>query len=289
MSKLPIVCPGHIRPVVGLRFCETSDGLNLLVTSSHDKTAQVRWGQDGAWIGSFVGHQGAVWSTALDRQGLRAVTGSADFSCKLWDASSGQELASFPHQHVVKAVDFAPDSKSFLSAGFEKKAMVFDLETQTQTSAFAHPGQVSKAIWVSSTELITGGQDGYIRKWDVRAQREVESCLVGKSPRGITDLDCSQGLVACCGKQVFVFDNGVGKPTQTVTCKFDLESASRNGTNLLCGGMDIHVVSLLSLEETAVFRGHHGPVFTCRFDPTTNGESFASGSGDGTIRIWKMV
>ena len=67
----------------------------------------------GKWVGSVVGHEvslstwwhleGAVWSAQVNKNATRVVTGSADFSGRLWNAVTGELLHVFPEKHIVKA------------------------------------------------------------------------------------------------------------------------------------------------------------------------------------------
>ena len=73
-----------------------------------DKTPQVRNGESGDWIGSFLGHKGAVWSAKIDAlTRTLALTASGDFTAKLWCCSTGKELFEFSHPHIVRSVDFS--------------------------------------------------------------------------------------------------------------------------------------------------------------------------------------
>lgn len=79
-KAVPLVAPGHTRPITHLSFSPLlDDGTYLLISSCKDGNPMLReW--TGDWIGTFVGHKGAVWCTKLSHDGSRAASGSADFT-----------------------------------------------------------------------------------------------------------------------------------------------------------------------------------------------------------------
>lgn len=146
----------------------------------------------GDWIGTFVGHKGAVWSTKLSRDGSRAASGSADFTAcvfymygsrrvcgvaltgfcrKIWDTYSGQPLHSFPHNHIVRSVAISPSGTHLLTGGQEKKVRIFDIgrpdaepDILSEGNGQSHDGTVKSVVWFDENTGVSGGEDGVI-KW----------------------------------------------------------------------------------------------------------------------------
>jgi serine-threonine kinase receptor-associated protein len=131
--QIPIVCPGHTRPLAEVQFCTISPSQNqpeqrtFLISACHDKNPMLRNGITGDWIGTFQGHKGAVWSAKLDPMAYLAATASGDFSVKVWDAITGSCFQTFTQGHVVKTVDWSQNSRYLATGGHEGILRVYDL------------------------------------------------------------------------------------------------------------------------------------------------------------------
>ena len=279
------------------QFAHTADNLDIFITACHDKTAQVRWADSGNWIGSLVGHQGAVWGATVDDAGRRAATASADFTAKVWDLSTGVELASFQHTHVVKAVDFNAAGQ-LLTCGLEKAAFVFDAQSEQRTAVLPHDAGVLHALWTDGgTMVATGGADGVVRRWDTRAPLVPVASLAlrAAASTGVADLEYSgDALVATAGRKLHVLDARSLAVRAEVDAGVDVNagSLSPDGALLAAGAQDLccHVFDVATGREVAVFKGHHGPLFACRWllagAQRQTRRRVATASEDGLVRIW---
>uniref|UniRef100_A0A7S3LHF8 Serine-threonine kinase receptor-associated protein n=1 Tax=Aplanochytrium stocchinoi TaxID=215587 RepID=A0A7S3LHF8_9STRA len=293
----PVVCPGHSRPVVDVRYSPVTEDGTFLISACHDKLPMVRWADNGDWIGTLEGHKGAVWSACLNHDATRAATGSADFSAKLWNSISGKEIHTFDHKHIVKSVEFSKDGTQLLTGGLDKTLRIFDLGNPDQTPiSLDAKDKIRRSSWLNSENqiVICACEDGFIRKWDIRSQ-EIISELKAFEKSGVKDLEISahfQKLICCGGNVVKIYNSDTFELCNEIEVKNDIEAASLHpsGKRFIAGGADlwVHEYDLVDNgNEIACHKGHHGPIFCMRYDP--EGKTYASGSEDGTIRLWSAT
>ncbi|XP_078481330.1 serine-threonine kinase receptor-associated protein [Ciona intestinalis] len=291
-KQTPLTCSGHTRPVVDLSFSNKTEDGYFLISACKDGKPMLRQGETGDWIGTFLGHKGAVWAATLNHNALRAATGAADFSANLWDAVKGDVITSYPHKHIVKAVAFSPDCTRLLTGGQEKIIRSFLIEKPDADPDIigSHEGAIKKVIWGNDGRtMITAADDKSIRKWDPNSKHEVQRFDL-ESP--IMDIELSKEgdiMLVTHSKSIAIYDTKLFTKVREFTMPTNAYSASLHPDKkfIVAGGEDfkLYKFDFQTLQELDSYKSHFGPVHIVRFSP--DGELFASGSEDGTVRLWQ--
>ena len=87
----------------------------------------------------LAGHTAAVTCVAFSPDDLRALTGSQDNTCKLWDSDptkNGKEILTLPgHTQEVTSVSFSPDGRNVLTSSRDGTAIIWLAETWRDDAA----------------------------------------------------------------------------------------------------------------------------------------------------------
>lgn len=293
----PIICTGHSRPIPDVCYSQIVDDEYFLISAALDKNPMLRKGSTGDWIGTFAGHKGAVWSSRLNHDNRLAATASADFTVKLWNAVNGSEIREYAHRHIVKSAVFSWDSKYLYTGGSDKQVRIYDLETestQPMNNFEGHSMAISNVSPVHSQPFLicSSGENPGIRIWDLRTGSVAK---ILETPAGVGSLAVSPMhniMTAATGNQIQFWNMSNLTMMKSFTVEREVKCAALHPkfTCFVVGSMSelwVRVYDYLTGNEIAVQKGHHGPVRCIDFSPL--GDAYASGSEDGTIRIWEYA
>ncbi|KAL1482886.1 hypothetical protein MTO96_013390 [Rhipicephalus appendiculatus] len=278
LRQTPLTCSGHTRPVVDLCFSQlSSTGAYYLISACKDGKPMLRQGDTGDWIGTFVGHKGAVWGVALNKDASRAATGAADFTAK-----------------VVRSVDFDSDGTRLLTGSNDKSLRIFDINKTDAdpTLMKGHTSAIKKVLFLQDEKrIVSASDDKTVRFWDYMSGTEVGKLELSSAPSDLELTPDGTMLLVTHGHMVSTWSTETLEKLKEFQIPSQVNSASLlpDKSFFVCGGEDFKMYKFEYETGTELdsFKGHFGPVHCVRFSP--DGELYASGSEDGTLRLWQTT
>jgi len=127
-----------------------------------------------ALLTTLEGHTEWVTAVALTVDGRRAVSGSYDYTLRVWDLERGRCLDTLEgHGSVVESVVITPDGRKAVSGSWDETVRVWDLETsQCLRILKGHKSSVNNvAVTPDGKRAVSGSEDKTLKVWDLETGR----------------------------------------------------------------------------------------------------------------------
>ncbi|HEX3766578.1 MAG TPA: protein kinase [Kofleriaceae bacterium] len=171
------VLEGHRGTVTVARFAP--DGRELL-TLGDDGTARI-WDRDGTPLGSLQGHGGPIYAGRWDADGHHVITASTDGAIRWWDPARAIKTA-FRHEHQgeIAALALSGDDRRLITAGSDRRAVVWDLRALQPIAELPHRGAVlSVELSPDGASALTTDDGGNARLWQLPAGAPIAALGAG--------------------------------------------------------------------------------------------------------------
>ncbi len=141
-----VFCMRHEAPVIGLAF--TPDG-NLLVSGSEDETARV-WDVKTAQELHRLDHASKLTTMRLSRDGsYLATVAEKDPVVRIWAMASGELALRLRHDAPAHAVSFSPDGDLIFTGARDNTARIWEARTGAERHRLVHQNRFVRLVEVS--------------------------------------------------------------------------------------------------------------------------------------------
>ena len=235
-----------------------------------------------------------ILSLAISPDG-RVLATSVGKNIKLWNLETGTLLKTLSgHAGDVRSVAFSPDGQLLASGSGDGTVRVWSVGAGQLRRAFWHSGWVTTVAFNQAGTTVIGCSFSQgIKMWSVETGTLLHT-LNGSNPMA---LSVQQQILASNSdtRQVQLWDITTGKLQGTVTLPLSSEaklramSVSEDGNTLAVAVTGTHSIFLVHLPTQTVrhtLTGHLDVINTLALSP--DGNTLASSSQDGTIKLWEV-
>ncbi|KAH8685735.1 putative eukaryotic translation initiation factor 3 subunit I [Tricladium varicosporioides] len=312
----PILLQGHERALTQIKYNRDGD---IIFSTAKDQHICAWYAHNGERLGTYHGHQGALWTVDVDPTSTLIASGAADNTVRLWDIRTGKCLKVWDFDTAVKRVEFSEDGSQLLAVtekrmGFLGTIVVYNINLdvdaeQEDEYALKITCEESKATVAGfsymNKYIIAGHEDGSVSQYDAKTGEQIDNTQVHELDMMITDLqwapDRTYFITASKDKHAKLINARDLEVMKTYPSDTPLNSASitpKKDFVILGGGqaaMDVTTTSArqgkfearfyhkIFEDEIGRVRGHFGPLNTVAVDP--QGKGYASGGEDGYVRV----
>ncbi|KAF4631064.1 hypothetical protein G7Y89_g7070 [Cudoniella acicularis] len=312
----PILLQGHERALTQIKYNRDGD---IIFSTAKDQHICAWFAHNGERLGTYHGHQGALWTVDVDPTSTMIASGAADNTVRLWDIRTGKCLKVWDFDTAVKRVEFSEDGSQLLAVtekrmGFLGTIVVYNInrdvegeqEDEYSLKITCEESKATVAGWsYLSKYIIAGHEDGSVSQYDAKTGEQLDNSQVHEDGGLITDLQWSPDrtyfITASKDKTSKLINARDLEVMKTYVSDTPLNSASitpKKDFVILGGGqaaMDVTTTSArqgkfearfyhkIFEDEIGRVRGHFGPLNTVAVDP--QGKGYASGGEDGYVRV----